>query len=728
MLLGILVLITALTISAVAIYYSVAGLVGIFAAAAVPIIIMGGALEIGKLVTAVWLHRYWHQTTWWLKTYLTLAVVVLMFITSMGIFGFLSKAHIEQTAAAEEGIAQIERIDEELIRQEALITRAEQRIQDAEASIGEGNDAVQAQIDKEQERIDAAYDRIQPAIDEQNQIIQAQLNALEDRVGVYTAEIASLDGELSRLNSLVEQYRTEIANTSVASIQEQIQPFNDQIAQLDQDLETLNQQANEYEERVNALELDNSALYALQAQIAKIEESIVVTTNMLQSNEPAKISEGQAIIGVTSDGLFGGNTRRALTAWVDAQQERITNLQSQSLDLRTQAQDSLDRERTRLTAIIDDIRGPQTDRINDRKQSLADNIEQIRSNAIEDSRTVRADIQAKIDEILNEDIPTVRAQRQKAQQTISQLRRADDPRINAARQAIKDLRAGADNQVTASNELIQRLRDSLSIGANETVEQVITAQRSAILEANNQIDSVIEQKYALQAEYRKLEAEVGPVKYLAEFVYGDTADQDLLEEAVRWVILIIIFVFDPLAVLLLIASQYTFALHRPTPPTSSGPKKKDKPKPAPKPEPEVEIKPEPEVDEFKEMEKSRAERIEKNVPPEFGEKPKSLNIEQFAKSFDMISDNGEDKVKEALNVDEQERLDKYEEMEQNLSWKDAKTRWKDNNPNESIKIWKKLYISGKVDRLPWEDELDEGYVQNGEQSNPATIWKNLNRE
>ena len=93
MIFGLLTLITALSISAVAIYYSVAGLMAIFAAAALPIMIMGGVLEISKLVTAVWLHKYWKQATWWLKSYLSIAVVVLMFITSMGIFGFLSSAH-----------------------------------------------------------------------------------------------------------------------------------------------------------------------------------------------------------------------------------------------------------------------------------------------------------------------------------------------------------------------------------------------------------------------------------------------------------------------------------------------------------------------------------------------------------------------------------------------------------------------------------------------------------
>ena len=164
MALGILVLITALTISAVAIYYSIAGLVAIFAAAAIPIIVMGTALEIGKLVTAVWLHRYWQQATWWLKTYLTTAVVVLMFITSMGIFGFLSKAHIEQTSASEESVAQVEQIDKEIGRYNGLIARAEEKINKIQ-NVGTGADQnIQAQIDKEQERIDTAYDRVQPAI------------------------------------------------------------------------------------------------------------------------------------------------------------------------------------------------------------------------------------------------------------------------------------------------------------------------------------------------------------------------------------------------------------------------------------------------------------------------------------------------------------------------------------------------------------------------------------
>ena len=172
MFLGLLVFVTALCISAVAIYYSVAGLVAIFAAAALPIMIMGGTLEIGKLVTAVWLHKHWRRSPVWLRSYLALAVVVLMFITSMGIFGFLSKAHIEQTSASIESVEQVARIETEVGRLEAIIARAEQKIEKAETSTGNLNEDIQAQIDKEQTRIDSAYDRIQPAIDEQNAIIQ----------------------------------------------------------------------------------------------------------------------------------------------------------------------------------------------------------------------------------------------------------------------------------------------------------------------------------------------------------------------------------------------------------------------------------------------------------------------------------------------------------------------------------------------------------------------------
>jgi hypothetical protein len=381
MLYGILTLLSALTISAVAIYYSIAGLVAIFAAAAIPIIIMGTALEIGKLVTAVWLHKYWQQATWWLKTYLTTAVIVLMFITSMGIFGFLSKAHIEQTSAGEESVAQVERLAGEIERQQDIIVRAEEKIKKLETSTVGGDANIQSQIDAEQERIDKAYIRVQPAIDEQQKIIDSQAT-------LYKNELAKIDAEMETLQGYIDSGDTKKA---------------------------------------------------------------------------------QQMIGASADGIFGKKTADKIGDW---QEEKAKE-----------------------------------------RNELIDKIE----------------------------------------------RASNNPQAKAAAEEIKRLRTTVEQQIKDSNALINRLRNQLGdTDKTADIDAQVDAQNLRIKNANTEIDTLTDEKYALEGEYRKLEAEVGPIKYIAEFVYGENATQNMLEEAVRWVIIIIIFVFDPLAVLLLIASQYTF--------------------------------------------------------------------------------------------------------------------------------------------------------------------------
>ena len=135
MFIAILTLLSALSISGVAIFYSVIGLATIFPGAFVPVVIMGGVLEVGKLITASWLYRNWKFTPFMLKTYLTTAVIVLSLITSMGIFGFLSKAHLEQNLASDTLIQRIQiledKIDSEknsILRQNAVIDRLEKSI------------------------------------------------------------------------------------------------------------------------------------------------------------------------------------------------------------------------------------------------------------------------------------------------------------------------------------------------------------------------------------------------------------------------------------------------------------------------------------------------------------------------------------------------------------------------------------------------------------------------
>ena len=109
-----LTLLTALTLSTIAAWYSILGLTAIFAAAVIPIIIMGGALEISKVVTTVWLHKYWPKVKWTMRVYLVAAVIALAFLTSMGIFGFLSKAHSDQGLVSGDVAAKIAVYDEKI--------------------------------------------------------------------------------------------------------------------------------------------------------------------------------------------------------------------------------------------------------------------------------------------------------------------------------------------------------------------------------------------------------------------------------------------------------------------------------------------------------------------------------------------------------------------------------------------------------------------------------------
>jgi len=114
MIFGFGILATALLLSLVAAYYSVAGLTAIFSAAVVPVVIMGGSLELGKIVATVWLHNNWKRAGWAFKAYLIPAVAFLMILTSMGIFGYLSKAHSDQSLVSGDSMSKVAIYDEKI--------------------------------------------------------------------------------------------------------------------------------------------------------------------------------------------------------------------------------------------------------------------------------------------------------------------------------------------------------------------------------------------------------------------------------------------------------------------------------------------------------------------------------------------------------------------------------------------------------------------------------------
>ena len=121
---GYLTLFTALIISLSAAVYSLLGLTAIFAAAFWPIVIMGGSLEIGKIVTTLWLHKYWDRAEIQYKLYLCSAVAILMLLTSMGVFGFLSKAHLDQAIPSGDVAAKVQIFDDKIKTQQDNIKAA----------------------------------------------------------------------------------------------------------------------------------------------------------------------------------------------------------------------------------------------------------------------------------------------------------------------------------------------------------------------------------------------------------------------------------------------------------------------------------------------------------------------------------------------------------------------------------------------------------------------------
>ena len=346
MFIAVLTLLSALSISGVAIFYSVIGLATIFPGAFWPVVIMGSVLEVGKLVTASWLYRNWKQTRFLLKTYLTIAVVVLSLITSMGIFGFLSKAHLEQNLAENTVTQRIEIINSKIESERTYIKRQLKIIERAEKTLSKTGTSNKEAIDLEQQSLKDVQDKFKT-------LLAVETNTVKD--------------------------------------------LNDRLKVLDKDV------------------------------------SDVLTSNKSFFNEEKAAAELKA-----------------------SQKEE------------------------------------------------------------------RADI---------------------------------NKNISDAQARIKILKDEYAVDTAVIQKRIDRLREGNTDDKSEVNSQIEVAEAN-ISKSQNKIDDFIIDREPLEAKMIKLEAEVGPVKYIASLVidWGITKEVDT-SEAVRWVILIIICVFDPLAVLLLVAAN-----------------------------------------------------------------------------------------------------------------------------------------------------------------------------
>ncbi len=219
---GILTLATALIISISAAYYSILGLTAIFAAAFWPIVILGSSLEVGKIVSTLWLHKYWHRAELQYKVYLCSAVAILMLLTSMGVFGFLSKAHSDQSLVSGDVTAKIAIYDEKIKQARDNIAMARSALQQMDAAVDQtlgrstteqgADKAAQLRRSQANERnrllreIDAEQKKIQ-VLNDQAAPIRAEVRKVEAEVGPIKYIAALIYGDNPETNVLEKAVR-----------------------------------------------------------------------------------------------------------------------------------------------------------------------------------------------------------------------------------------------------------------------------------------------------------------------------------------------------------------------------------------------------------------------------------------------------------------------------------------------------------------------------------------
>jgi len=466
-LLGYWTLFVALSISAVAAYYSIIGLAAIFAAALIPIIIMGSVLEIAKITTAVWLHANWEGSNKLIRAYLTSATIVLMLITSMGIFGFLSKAHIEQTAVGGEYQARIEQLEQKILTEDNSIERTNQQITSFENNTPSKIQSLQDQINIEQTRIDRIIERTQPLIAEQDEII-------------------------SRSNERLQQ---------------RIQPLRDTVSQSLLEIDRLNSERKNLINNNNAT-TENSRIELQREEFATLRQKISSAQLLFSSARRQDIIQLQTILGEDTDGEIGPATTRTYNQYVSELSQQIDALEEQIKISQQEITSARKEVKSQITARLETI----------------------------DNRI----------SILNQKISETRVE-------IDRLLREPDQQSIDASEQISQIRSSSETEINNVNILIRQFRTQLAEIDKNSDQARVSELEIKIEESRNKIMDLKTEIFEIESSIRSLEAEVGPVKYIAQMIYGEDSDVNTLEKSVRIVILMLVFVFDPLAIVLVIA-------------------------------------------------------------------------------------------------------------------------------------------------------------------------------
>jgi len=192
-----LLFLTAIALSATSAFYAVSGLVAIFAAAVIPIIVMGSILEISKLVVASWLYRNWKHTSVLLRSYFCIALTVLMLLTSMGIFGYLSKAHLDQAVPTGDVASKVAILDEKIKTEKDNVSSARKALQQMDAQVDQT--IARTTDDKGAER----SVQIRRGQQKERTALLAEIGSAQARIARLNEERAPIASELRKVEAEV---------------------------------------------------------------------------------------------------------------------------------------------------------------------------------------------------------------------------------------------------------------------------------------------------------------------------------------------------------------------------------------------------------------------------------------------------------------------------------------------------------------------------------------------
>ena len=308
--------------------------------------------------------------------------------------------------------------------------------------------------------------------------------------------------------------------------------------------------------------------------------------------------------------------------------------------------------------------------------------------------------------------------------------------IEAARKALRQMDEAVDQ--TMSRSTSEQGADKAA-NLRRAQQRERTNLQNDIAKAQSEIAKLNEQRAPIAKELRAVEAEVGPIKYIAKLIYGDNPDANILEKAVTWVIIIIVLVFDPLAVVLLLASQYSFQWFRQEKDTTEGDsptsqESVDSPTVTdndtvdnnqfqePNENHKVSLWPFPSHIGQKEQdipvlenEEMWSQRSIDEANSKIAELDKEVDVESALASIEDLEKENEKNALDEWNkmieeaeraVEQEKELEDHEIIENaHDTEKEAMRRWKEENPDSSLKQQRKLFDKGVIKKLPWEDYL-----------------------